>query len=54
MDDHEHIWIELDVCDRWPSPAIEVCAICTEVRIIGEASEDQRPAHERGGELIAA
>jgi hypothetical protein len=26
----------------WPGPAIEVCLICTEVRVIGEAREDRQ------------
>jgi hypothetical protein len=51
--DHQHIWVELDVCDSWPSPAIEVCLICHEVRVIGEARADQRrPVRE--SELVAA
>jgi|NGEPerStandDraft_6_1074524.scaffolds.fasta_scaffold91556_2 hypothetical protein len=55
MDDHEHRWIELDVCDSWPSPAIEVCLICNEVRVMDEARADQRrPARVQDGELIEA
>lgn len=52
MDDHQHIWIQLDESVYFDTPSLQVCPICGEI----ELKPDHRrfPARVQDEVLIAA